>query len=466
MRRFEAVVSEGRDEVRTAELVVVGGGMAGITAAARTAQLGATMALVEKSGQLGGSAAMSAGYIWTAPDIDTLAAEDPGGDDTLARILVKDFPAGIDWIRSLGVEVSDEIPVLGFGRGHQVDMAAYFAACTRLIDDAGGCILTGAADTTLVTAADGLAGVAVQPDEGKVIVQAPWVLLATGGFQANPELVARHVAPAAGRLLLRSHPDCTGDGITLGVSAGAALTHQTLDGFYGHLVPSPLDRFEPADYMRLAQYHSGHGVLLGRDGRRFTDESRGDHLNAQAVARQPGGAAYLVIDERIRREHVLAAYVTGADVGVDKMAEGGKRGARYASAPTLEALASAMERWGVPSGPTLATMAQFNAAVEDRAGDRLRPTRIAGQAPLVEPPFAALEVLPAITFTYGGLLTDEHGQVLDCRGEPIPGLLAAGADMGGVFHRGYGGGLARALVFGLRAAETAAGAGPHRRRPW
>ncbi len=66
-----------------------------------------------------------------------------------------------------------------------------------------------------------------------------------------------------------------------------------------------------------------------------------------------------------------------------------------------------------------------------------------------------IEVIPAITFTFSGLRIDPQARVLDESGQPIPGLLAAGADAGGVFHRAYAGGLACALVFGLQAAATA-----------
>ena len=76
---------------------------------------------------------------------------------------------------------------------------------------------------------------------------------------------------------------------------------------------------------------------------------------------------------------------------------------------------------------------------------------------MTDPPFMAVEVQPAITFTHGGVRIDPSAQVLDSVSEPIPGLLAAGADGGGVFNRGYLGGLALATVFGLQASKTAIG---------
>jgi succinate dehydrogenase/fumarate reductase flavoprotein subunit len=75
--------------------------------------------------------------------------------------------------------------------------------------------------------------------------------------------------------------------------------------------------------------------------------------------------------------------------------------------------------------------------------------------PIDQPPFYVVEAVPAITFTFGGLRIDPHARVLDEDDRPIPGLLAAGADAGGLYVRAYAGGLAAALVFGLRAASTA-----------
>jgi len=75
--------------------------------------------------------------------------------------------------------------------------------------------------------------------------------------------------------------------------------------------------------------------------------------------------------------------------------------------------------------------------------------------PLREPPFHALEVQPSITFTYGGVRADADGHVLDAGGRRLPGLFAAGADVGGLQGPGYVGGLVLGLVFGPRAAEAA-----------
>jgi predicted oxidoreductase len=97
--------------------------------------------------------------------------------------------------------------------------------------------------------------------------------------------------------------------------------------------------------------------------------------------------------------------------------------------------------------------ASFNAAAVGQGA--MEPPRTANRRPLTAPPFHAIEVQPAITFTHGGLRIDAQARVLDAAGRPIAGLLAAGADAGGTYHRAYAGGLAMASAFGLEAARTA-----------
>jgi succinate dehydrogenase/fumarate reductase flavoprotein subunit len=442
--------------VLDADLLVLGAGMAGFTTAARASELGLRVILIEKGETPGGSAILSGGYVWTASSLEVLRNEDPDGSKELASVLVQDFEPGLDWVRSLGVGTEERVEILGIGYGHQVNMAQYFDRCSSVIEGRGGHILLGVDTSELVESSGQIAGLLVHRGSEAALLLAPAVALCTGGFQANDEMVSRFITERTDRLLLRSNPYSTGDGISLGIDAGGALTEDAMQGFYGHLFPSPIGNLDEAHYTLLSQYHSDHGVLIDSKGYRFTDESRGDHSNTQEVLNVDGARAYLVIDERIRREEVLRAFVPGLEMDVDKLVEGASQGARYASASSIEELTEAMAKWGVPAEVAQATLLEFNSGVAGGRGHQLHPPRRGRQRPLEEPPFAAIEVMPAITFTYGGLRTDTDGRVLDGRGQAIPGLYAAGADMGGVFRQGYAGGLARGLVFGLRAAGAAA----------
>ena len=425
-----------------ADVLVLGGGMAGMTVAATAAGLGATVVVVDVAPDIGGSAAMSEGYVWTAPSVEVFSAQDPGGDAERFAVMLAGLPDALDWVAGLGVTTGGWLTgVLGYGEGRQIDVAHYLRRCRAAVTSGGGWVLVDSEPTELVPdGATSVGGAVVRHrvTGERLLVTAPATVLATGGFQRDPELCDERLFDGASRLVARTNPHSAGGGLRLGLAAGAASVDTP--GFYGHLVPHPLEVFEPADYALLAQYHSDHGLLLGRDGARFTDESLGDHVNTQEVARR--GTALLVVDERIRREQVLRPFIPGMDA-IDKMAEAGRRGARYVSAPTTAALAAAVSDWGYDAAGVVAQLAAFEAGFLDvpRSGNRV---------PLTEPPFAAVEVQAAITFTYGGLATDVDGRVLDPSGAAIPGLYAAGVDAGGLNVRGYTGGLVRGLVLGRR----------------
>ena len=192
-------------------------------------------------------------------------------------------------------------------------------------------------------------------------------------------------------------------------------------------------------------------MLLNRGGQRFCDETIGDHLSTLHVLDQPDARALLITDQRVHEQWMLAPYVEGVEP-IDKFQLAYKRGARAAIAEDIEELAYLPEEWGYDGEAARDTLLEYNRQCE--AGE-LEPGRRLDPAPLVTAPYYVIEVIPAITFTFTGLRIDEHARVLGADGEPIRGLLAAGADAGGVFHRAYAGGLAAALVFGLQAAATA-----------
>ncbi len=227
-------------------------------------------------------------------------------------------------------------------------------------------------------------------------------VLATGGFGVR---LARERG-----LLLRASRWSEGDGLAYGLAHGAELT-AGMDEFYGRNLPAAV----PEElFVSAAQVYGAHALVLDEQGREFfhNEVSWSETDLVQATARLPESAAWYVVDARTLRRRVRERTVAEI-IEVARMVGGDIR--------SIDELPFAL-----PASPKL-----------------------------VEPPFLAVRVRPAVTHTTGGLRIDERARVLREDGSAIDGLFAAGADAGGIFTGGYGSGLAAALVFGRRAAESA-----------
>lgn len=434
------------------DVIVLGSGIAGSTSALVAARAGARTLLVEKSATFGGSAALSAGFYWSAPDLAALRRRVPLGDPELGRTLLEEFYPTLDVIRSTGVRVSDErlTGIMTYGIGYSFDVRGYLVAAREEVTALGGTVLGGAKAVGLVGDDTGVRGVRFRGGSACV---APATVLATGGFQGDRELLHRYIGPNADRLLRRTNPGSVGDGLRLARQAGAAATGG-MATFYGHLIAHPITRFQPEDYLPYSQYYSGHTVILNRHGRRFIDETLGDELINQTLTFQPDARAVLVFDETVRTTEARKEPFPGTGL-VDRLQVAIDAGGRYATSNTLPELLDAIEPWGYDRTESGLTLDVYRAAAEGgrRAACGI-PISPAAQPPR-HAPFHALEVQPSITFTFGGIAIDPHGRALDLDGQPIPGLFAAGADIGGVSNYGYAGGLAPAAITGRRAATTA-----------
>jgi succinate dehydrogenase/fumarate reductase flavoprotein subunit len=339
----------------------------------------------------------------------------------------------------------------------------------------GGTALSGTGVQQLLTSDGAVSGVLAFDAAGAVEVHAGSVILATGGFQGNPELLARYVTPQAQAMYLRANPWSTGDGFLAATAAGAATT-PSLDTFYGHMLTAPPARFNALQFQDMSHKYAPLAVVLNLEGRRFADESCGtgeEWLNAQ-VARQPQATAACVFDAVTADR----AYDGGplARVVFDRARQAG---GPVAQADTLEGLAAQMQAWGIPAQQVVHTVTTFNAAVASGNGEFLQPARRGNQFPVAQPPFSATLVRAAITFTCGGLRVDLDMRVLrraasismlplvtapgeELQAAAIPNLYAAGCDVGGFSTLDYMGGLAQALVTGRTAGRAASTADPSR----
>src|SRR5215212_5876050 len=431
-------------------VVIAGGGLAGLTAALRAAQLGARVTLLEKGANLGGSFVYSSGYVWSYADLPTFRREAPGGDIALQRLILKRLGSCLTWLEGAGGTLLTRATGNPITFGARFDPERTIAALVQRVEASGGEILTNHAfEALLEDDAGRVTGVLAQFSGGKREYDADAVILASGGFAADPELVGRHIIGGPGRMRVRAHPRSTGDGFRAALQKGA-LASAGLDEFYGRNLPAPPADFPPERFVEVSQLYGRYAVAVNASGRRYADEGAdwSETALTRATALQPGLYAWYVLDarglegrvrERTAKEMVETAKSTGGPV---------------IEAASLTELSHRLAERGVPRESFLRTLEEYNAAAAAR-GDPSPPR--SGQVwPLRVPPFVAVKVAPSITHTVGGLAVDAGCRVLrGTDGQPIPGLYAAGVEVGGVSVGGYTSGLASALVFGGTAAESA-----------
>jgi FAD binding domain-containing protein len=339
--------------------------MAGLSAAARARELTATPLVYEKGTRAGGSMLLSSGVVWRFREWDDFRAECPTGDERLQRVVWEQLDEGVEWLESLGA------PVVEHETGNPRTIGKRFDP-------------RGLTDTLVRAAGDVRFGEqAAEP-----------TILATGGFQGNAELVAKHIHPA-GSLRLRANPWSSGDGMRYALDRGAELS-AGLEEFYGRNMPDA--EFSEEQFVPLAQLYGRYARVYNERGEEFFDGevSWSENDLVQATARQPSARAWYVLDDEALEKRV-----------------------RDRKVADIVALAST----------------------------RLDPAELPFPAPLGAR--VAARVAPGITHTIGGLRIDEQARVVGA-----DGLFAAGADVGGISTGGYASGLAAALVFGRIAAET------------
>lgn len=444
------------EEIST-DVIVVGSGAGGSGAALAAVSAGATVVMLEKQPHAGGSAVFSAGSFWTFEHAATYAKLAPLGDRAMQHKMHSQHHAAAEFIRSIGVEIADKPRQAGnkHGISYKVDIIGLLATARRAVAEAGGQVLLGTAATGLIWDGDRVAGVLARDRAGSTRrIGARAVVLATGGFQGDRELLTRYLGPNAGRLLIRSNPGSVGDGLRIAQDAGAAATRD-MSSFYGHLIPVPVTAFGPDDFRPLAQYYSEMALLVGADGRRLADETLGDSVLSQAVLQAPHARGVLIFDEHVRQRHVVSEPFPGVGL-VDRLERAIAAGARHACSSTLHGLVSQVGKWGIDAGTLTRTIGAYSAAVRAKATQAAGITVSPEAREPQTPPFYALAVQPAITFTFGGIRASRNGEVLDRNGQPVPGLFAGGADVGGISHTGYAGGLAPCFITGMWAGASAA----------
>jgi fumarate reductase flavoprotein subunit len=275
------------------ELVVAGAGMAGLVAAARARELGASVTVLEKGDRPGGSFLYSSAIVWRYREWDTFRAQCPAGDPRLQRVVFERLDDSLAWLESLGAQVVSRDTGNPMTTGVQLDPVATVEALAQA------------------------AGEIALRSPLRAIHSAP-VLLATGGFQGSRELVRRYVTSEAPSLRLRANAWSTGDGLRLALDRGASLS-EGIDEFYGrNMAAAP--EIPPERFVELAQLYARHAKVTNAVGDEFVTRHWAELDVVQWTARQPRARAWYqvtdgVLSRRVRDRTVSEMIEAGRSAG-------------------------------------------------------------------------------------------------------------------------------------------------------
>ncbi len=475
----------------SSDVLVVGCGIAGLSAAVSALEAGATVTILERAPkeERGGQTRYTEAYLRmkseseVTDDFEDMFALNGGGyldpslvhaaagpragwpglvkalgfaDPEIVSHFASEAGATVAWLKRFGIRF-DFLPtqfltrsqprLLPIGGGLALVEAlagaaeergatfAYETAATGLLQDATGAVV----------------GVrAVGPGAQPLEFRAKAVVLGCGGFEGNPEMQTRYI----GRRSIYLRPICRGghynkgEGIRMALDIGAAPS-----GDYGSYHAEPID--PRSGVAEPSVFIFSYGILVNSEGRRFVDEAQSTidacyERITREIYDQRNGIAYAVLDARHTRipNYKLGLRTDQPPIAGDSVAE----------------LASKL---GIPGGSLEATIAEYNAGCREAAFTPLvldglatsgvTPSKSNWAHPLTEAPFHAYPIISSNVLTFGGLKVDTHSRVLNQQGDPIPGLYAAG-EVVGLYYKNYVGATSvlKGAVFGRFAGMHAA----------
>ena len=426
-----------------ADVVVVGGGGAGLTAAIHAANAGAKVILLEKLDILGGTASYSieaAGSAATAVHKGigaTANAKDfyaflvnywgPKADPQILEVFANNSGKAMDWLMSIGAQLPVTNAAFGVQPSREVGKMgeAIVSALVREAKHKKIDCRTSSQATKLVMNNGAVAGVQVKGPSGEYTIKSKAVVLATGGFAANNEMVAKYYPKLKG-YIYSSSKGATGDGQLMAEAVGAKL--RDMDNMrIGWTYYVKGQRV----YYTGAMMNTG-GILVNNDGKRYIND-QASYMQGTKVLEQNGG--WMIFDNSIVEsvKDVRDYYDQGF----------------FETAPTIRELA---KKIGVNEDNLAATVERYQGFV--KAGKDADFGRPRLNMAFDEPPFHACKVSLVVQGTFGGIVTTPDTQVISTAGGAIPGLYAAGEVAG---PGTWGANPAAAnIVFGTIAGQKAA----------
>lgn len=472
-----AAVESGEKEAKelSADAVVVGGGGAGMAAATRLAQLGKSVILVEKSGFLGGAISVSGG---NQVVMGSQLQIDNGVSDDSVESMVADFEANganknnkeiltlfaenvgatTDWlVASCGITYEEGLHQLG-EYSHNRELAytgggAGFAeAMRKAVDEAGVQVLLNTKAESLITDNGAVVGVKASSSDADYTITAGSVVMATGGYGANKDMLTDEMKSA----LYYGPASSTGEGIQMAQAVGA----QTANMEYGKRYPNGIEVSEGMAKSTIAGNIVGwtmSAILVNKDGNRVVNEKASNRTILEEELKQEGGELYLLMDaETFEAWKAKLAPAGISDADIEKYLEAnGTTTPVFAHGETLEEAAAAA---GINADNLKATVEKYNSFVAKGSDDDFGRAATYLTKTIGEGPYYIVEQKPRFATTMGGLVINTSMQVLNESGEPITGLYAAGEDCGQVMgdDSPSGANNAWALTSGKLAAEAIA----------
>lgn len=474
------------------DLVVVGCGAAGLSAAVSAAEQGLKVAVLERSTQeeRGGQTRWTEAYLRmkshdeVTDDFDTFLAENSGfyqDPDTVSESLrdVADWSFQARTAAAIDANVigafADSVPsTIGWlkNQGVRFDfLPTQFLTSTqpRLLPVGGGealveCMAQRAEElgveffyrtTAQSLRVDGVHAVsglnAWSAERGELRFNGA-VTLACGGFEGNLEMLSRYLGPKAAYM----RPVCKGGYFNRGEGIQMALDIGALGaGEFGNFHAEPVD--PRSGISEPSVFVFPYGVLVNSEGKRFTNEAPGTvdawyERVTRKILEQTGGIAWVILDQKVKDVPNYTLSIRTDQPAIE--------------APTLSELG---ERLGLPAEDLVETVAQYNAAcqpgewkplvLDGLATQGVRPEKSNWALPIDQGPYFAYPIIAANVFTFGGLKIDEQARVIGVDGAPIRGLYAAG-ETAAMYFGNYCGGTSvlRGLVFGRKAGQSAAAA--------
>ena len=437
------------------DVIVVGSGGAGMAAAISAKDAGADVAIFEKMPVIGGNTSKSSGGmnasetkfqkeqgIEDSNDLfyeETLKGGKGTNDPELLRYMVDNSADAIDWLDSMGIRLNK----ITFSGGFSV------ARIHRPEDGSavGGYLVNGLyynlmerevpifvnAEVTDLTDTDGaVTGVTVKIDGKEKTIKAKSVVLATGGFGSNMDMITKFKPELEG-YVTTNHEGATGDGIALAEEEGAETVQ--MDQIQIH--PTV---YQETSYLVSEAVRGEGAILVNSEGKRFYNEMETRDKVSAAINALPERSAYVVFDQALReRATAIEQY---DELGM--VVEG-------------ETVADLAKEIGVPEENLVATLETWNQYVAAKNDTEFGRTT-GMEHDLSKGPYYAIKVAPGIHHTMGGLKINTKTEVLKKDGTAIPGLYAAGEVTGGVHgsNRIGGNAVADIIIFGRQAGTQSA----------